>query len=624
MIIGPSTSPSTATNRTDIGGSGPASFRYNNPGAQYPSEAAAKFGQTGYGIIGGGHKIAAFPSPVNGAAANFDLLYRNYTGMTLGAAGKKWTGSNGSGVPGYDDNEVLTKEWVADPAKAIPLLKAFAGRESGKGNNLTEDQWKQAHAMFKAGSADAYLKTAPDTTQPPIVVEPDTRTGAGLLRRAREHIGEKYVNVQVPKDNPDWHGPWDCAEFISWLVYQEAGILYGCVDDNAAPAKADAYTGAWKADAERLGKLVSVEEAAATVGGILLRYPPSAGAMGHIVLCDGRGGTVEAKGARYGVVADTVQGRRWDTGVLVPGIAYEDSGKTIPVDAPASLYRRGAPNMSPAVITAIQEALQARGYNVGPDGADGDFGENTEQAVLAFQGAEGLTVDGEVGPETAAALGVSLDGLTVPVPTEPQPPEPWPPQEPQGPGLSMTDLLALGAVAIRIMGLVNRIPRGKTLVDAALAIEEGLKVYIYGPPKTIEAAPVYASPSKVMAVPAPVVVPAFPPGKPTGVGPMNSAQIMALVRLLFGAGGPIAAWLLSKGVDPSNVVSVIEWLLGAGGPIIAAIWSMFTHSPTNQVKAAAALPGVTVGVDPSEASQALVDVAKDRSQPKVLATTPAR
>jgi hypothetical protein len=126
-------------------------------------------------------------------------------------------------------------------------------------------------------------------------------TGAGLLRRAREHIHEQYVNTQVPKDDPNWKGPWDCAEFISWLVFQEAGILYGCVDDNAKPSQADAYTGAWQTDLMKRGTRVSVDEAAATVGGIVLRYPPGPGKMGHIALCDGKGGTVEAKGRLYGL-----------------------------------------------------------------------------------------------------------------------------------------------------------------------------------------------------------------------------------------------------------------------------------------------------------------------------------
>ncbi|ANW04550.1 peptidoglycan-binding domain-containing protein [Bradyrhizobium icense] len=402
--IGRSTDPSTADNRDDVAGSEVASFRYNNPGAQYPSARAARFGQTGYGIIGGGHKIARFPSPVNGAASNFDLLSRSYVGMRIGEAGTKWTGAHGFGVPGYNPNAILTKEMVDDPVQAIALLKAIAGRESGKGNNLTEEQWRQAHRMYKAGSADAFFDGLPAVAvaQPPANGVP---SGAGLVQRARPHIGEQYVNTQVPKDDPHWHGPWDCAEFVSWLVYQEAGTLYGCVDHTALPAKADAYTGAWKADLERLGKRVSVEEAAATVGGIVLRYPPGPGKMGHIAVCDGNGGTIEAKGRRYGVVADTVHGRGWHTGILIPGISY-DNAAPIKVNPPAIIYEVGAPNMNMAVVTRIQAALAAKGFD--PGLIDGEFGLNTQAAVLRFQEAEGMVVDGAVGPETAAALGVSL------------------------------------------------------------------------------------------------------------------------------------------------------------------------------------------------------------------------
>src|SRR5688572_30758689 len=123
-------------------------------------------------------------------------------------------------------------------------------------------------------------------------------TGLAMLELARQHIGEEYQNVLVPKNNANWSGPWDCAEFMSWLVFQEAGILYGCIDNETTPSQAEAYTGAWKRDAEQRGTRVSVEKAAATAGGILLRYPPGPGKMGHIALCDGKGGTVEAKGER--------------------------------------------------------------------------------------------------------------------------------------------------------------------------------------------------------------------------------------------------------------------------------------------------------------------------------------
>ena len=153
------------------------------------------------------------------------------------------------------------------------------------------------------------------------------------------------------------------------------------------------------------GQRVSVAQAAGTVGGIVLRYPPEPGTMGHIAICDGHGGTVEAKGTAFGVVADTVQGRRWDTGVLIPGVSYGGAA-VVPINHPARLYHIGAPNMDRDVIRAIQTALAARGFDPGP--IDGRFGENTAAAVGAFQSAHGLVMDGEVGPQTAAALGVTI------------------------------------------------------------------------------------------------------------------------------------------------------------------------------------------------------------------------
>jgi hypothetical protein len=59
-----------------------------------------------------------------------------------------------------------------------------------------------------------------------------------------------------------------------------------------------------------------------------------------------------------------------------------------------------------AVVRELQEALTAAGYD--PGAADGTYGEQTEAAVVAFQQANGLAVDGRVGPETAAALNSAL------------------------------------------------------------------------------------------------------------------------------------------------------------------------------------------------------------------------
>ena len=59
-----------------------------------------------------------------------------------------------------------------------------------------------------------------------------------------------------------------------------------------------------------------------------------------------------------------------------------------------------------AVVLELQRALTAAGYD--PGAADGTFGEQTEAAVIAFQQANGLSVDGRVGSETAAALNSAL------------------------------------------------------------------------------------------------------------------------------------------------------------------------------------------------------------------------
>lgn len=53
-------------------------------------------------------------------------------------------------------------------------------------------------------------------------------------------------------------------------------------------------------------------------------------------------------------------------------------------------------------VVALQTNLKALGFN--PGVIDGDFGKNTKKAVIAFQKAYGLAVDGIVGPKTQAKI----------------------------------------------------------------------------------------------------------------------------------------------------------------------------------------------------------------------------
>ena len=59
-------------------------------------------------------------------------------------------------------------------------------------------------------------------------------------------------------------------------------------------------------------------------------------------------------------------------------------------------------------VAIIQQRLKEWGYYTGQ--VDGVFGRGTYNAVVRFQRQNGLTVDGQIGKKTAAAMGVPLTG----------------------------------------------------------------------------------------------------------------------------------------------------------------------------------------------------------------------
>src|ERR1035437_101897 len=236
-----------------------------------------------------------------------------------------------------------------------------------------------------------------------------TAQGADIVSLAQQHIGEKYVlGVLVSKDNPNWHGPWDCAEFVSWVIYQASSKLYGCDNDSANPASADAFTGYWGRDAKSLGQIISLGEAAQTPGAAVLRFPQP-GTTGHIVISDGSGGTVEAHSSADGVVRLALENRRWDTAVLIPWVNYTQNPAVATAPPKTVVYRLTTPWMTGPVVAQIQMALKSEGFD--PGSADGAFGPHTQAAVVAFQISNGLVPDGEVGNLTAAALSVVLQAV---------------------------------------------------------------------------------------------------------------------------------------------------------------------------------------------------------------------
>lgn len=229
-----------------------------------------------------------------------------------------------------------------------------------------------------------------------------TYPASGLLDIALAHLGETYVlGARAPMANVGWKGPWDCAEFVSWCHYQYAKILFGTRPTND-PMRADAYTGYWADQATIMRCAIPWEEAASIPGAVILRKPAT-GINGHIVFSDGLGGTIEAHSARRGVTRAQVSGRRWDCGILVPGIEYFRADTALPIQQPPTFVLRVTePLMQGPNVTKVQTRLQALGFPVGA--IDGKYGPQTAYAVELFQAAEGLVADGEVGDETRKAL----------------------------------------------------------------------------------------------------------------------------------------------------------------------------------------------------------------------------
>jgi hypothetical protein len=179
-----------------ISGHMPASIRYNNPGAQWPRSGDTKFGAIGYGRLADGNLIERFSDPSQGAAANMALFASHYVGMRLGAAGAKWTGGHGFGVPGYNPNMIVTREMMNDPNFVIPFFKAIAGREAGRPSPLNDEQWMRGFQIFQHGGIGA--SAVPPPKSPEVHIHTKTiLDGRVISENSMKHMangGEKAAS----------------------------------------------------------------------------------------------------------------------------------------------------------------------------------------------------------------------------------------------------------------------------------------------------------------------------------------------------------------------------------------------------------------------------------------------
>lgn len=137
-----------------------AAVRANNPGAMWFAPWQSKYGVLGRQNLrdgtGQGNNIALFPTKEAGGAAQFELLNRRYSGKTLAAAVKLWSGGN-SWAPyavklartiGVPLNTPLSAI-LQDRELATLFAKTAAAHEAGLSSYpMSDDQWASAYDLY--------------------------------------------------------------------------------------------------------------------------------------------------------------------------------------------------------------------------------------------------------------------------------------------------------------------------------------------------------------------------------------------------------------------------------------------------------------------------------------------
>lgn len=135
-------------------------------------------------------------------------------------------------------------------------------------------------------------------------------TGQDIITIAMAHLGEEYYWSQRPNgtyviadyDNPNYgqgaNGGWDCAEFVSFCVYQAYGLQRGLRDGPAGNVNTsgnEAYSGFWIRDAANTTLTDGIDLATArnTPGAILIAQGTGS-EPGHVAISLGDGQVIHA------------------------------------------------------------------------------------------------------------------------------------------------------------------------------------------------------------------------------------------------------------------------------------------------------------------------------------------
>ena len=179
---------------------------------------------------------------------------------------------------------------------------------------------------------------------------------------------------------------FDCRGFVHWLL-----ALVGIEISGQSVATQWSGKGNW---AEK-GDIAAMPDLVCAV------FIKSGGSWKHVGMHLGGGRIDHCSGE---VKEDHVGGQRKWTHYAIPAGLYSAEEIKRAHEERGTFMRILKKGMQGEDVKAMQEMLIQLGYDLGPKGADGIFGDKTQGAVKAFQYANGIQFDGIAGTNTLELL----------------------------------------------------------------------------------------------------------------------------------------------------------------------------------------------------------------------------
>lgn len=251
-----------------------------------------------------------------------------------------------------------------------------------------------------------------------------SKTGQGLVEYAKAQLGKPYwygtfgqtanagLLAAKRQQYPGYYTANDFASQFGQKVHDCVGLIKGylwCDTPDSEPIYKAAQDVA-----------VSGLYMVCTKSGSIDTMPNIPGVcvfmrnMSHVGVYIGDGYVIEASGHAMGVVQTEFEGRGWGLWGTPRWISYEAAAtpaqpaQTTTQATASALTVSGLPLLrfgdKGECVRSAQLLLIGRGYSCGRCGADGEIGQDTYNAVIAYQRACGLQQDGIIGAQTWARL----------------------------------------------------------------------------------------------------------------------------------------------------------------------------------------------------------------------------